>query len=110
MAQAPREGRGSGTTSQPTTGAAAALDEYIEVAGLEEPKAALFQTVDPAGRRLTGRALERLAVPLDVVAERDLLDQFSASGCLTRPWAIRYVTVTAVTAKSVVSRGPLKMV
>ena len=35
---------------------------------------------------------------------------FSASGCLTRPWAIRYVTVTAVTATSVVSRGPLKMV
>ena len=25
---------------------------------LEEPKGALFQSMDPAGRRLTGRALE----------------------------------------------------
>ena len=37
--------------------AAAALDEYVEAAELEEPKAALFQSVDPAGCRLTGRAL-----------------------------------------------------
>ena len=35
--------------------AAAVLEEYVEVAGLEEPKAALFQSVDPAGRRLRGR-------------------------------------------------------
>ena len=42
--------------------AAAALDAYVEAAGLEEPKAALFQSVDPAGRRLTGRALERRVV------------------------------------------------
>ena len=43
--------------------AAAALDAYVEAAGLEEPKAALFQTVDPAGRqRLTGRALDRRLV------------------------------------------------
>ena len=41
---------------------AAALDAYVEAAGLEEPKAALFQTVDPAGRRLTGRALDRRLV------------------------------------------------
>ena len=39
--------------------AAAALDAYVEAGGLEEPKAALFQTVDPSGRRLTGRALDR---------------------------------------------------
>ena len=39
--------------------AAAALDAYVAAAALEEPKAALFQSVDPAGRRLTGRALER---------------------------------------------------
>ena len=39
--------------------AAAALDAYVEAGGLEEPKAALFQSMDPAGRRLTGRALER---------------------------------------------------
>ena len=42
--------------------AAAALDDYVEAGGLEEPKAALFQSVDPAGRRLTGRALERRVV------------------------------------------------
>ena len=42
--------------------AAAALDTYVEAAGLEEPKAALFQSVDPAGRRLTGRTLERRVV------------------------------------------------
>ena len=29
--------------------AAAALDAYVEVAGLQEPKAALFQTMDPSG-------------------------------------------------------------
>ena len=43
--------------------AVAALDAYVKAGGLEEPKAALFQTVDPAaGRRLTGRALERRVV------------------------------------------------
>ena len=42
--------------------AAAALDAYVEASGLEEPKAALFQTVDPAGRRLTGPALDRRLV------------------------------------------------
>ena len=42
--------------------AAAALDAYVEAGGLEEPKTALFQTMDPAGRRLTGRALDRRLV------------------------------------------------
>ena len=42
--------------------AAEALDDYLELAGLDEAKAALFQSVDPAGRRLTGRALERRLV------------------------------------------------
>ena len=42
--------------------AAAALDEYVETGGLEEPKAALFQSMDPAGHRLTGRALDRRVV------------------------------------------------
>ena len=42
--------------------AAEALDDYLEAAGLDEPKAALFQSVDPAGRRLTGRALSRRLV------------------------------------------------
>ena len=34
--------------------AAAALDAYVETGGLEEPKAALFQTVDPAGPAADG--------------------------------------------------------
>ena len=42
--------------------AAEALDNYLELAGLDEAKAALFQSVDPAGRRLTGRALSRRLV------------------------------------------------
>ena len=42
--------------------AAEALDDYLEAAELEEAKAALFQSVDPAGRRLTGRALSRRLV------------------------------------------------
>ena len=42
--------------------AAVALDAYVDAAELEEPKAALFQSVDPAGCRLTGRALERRVV------------------------------------------------
>ena len=42
--------------------AAEALDEYVEAAGLEDPRAVLFQSVDPSGRRLTGRALQRRVV------------------------------------------------
>ena len=42
--------------------AAEALDKYVEAAELEEPKATLFQSVEPAGRRLTGRALQRRVV------------------------------------------------
>ncbi len=42
--------------------AAAALDAYVEAAELKEPKAALFQSMDPAGRRLTRRPLERRVV------------------------------------------------
>ena len=38
--------------------AAEALDKYVEAAEIEEPKATLFQSVEPAGRRLTGRALQ----------------------------------------------------
>ena len=47
MAQAPREGRAA---------------EDIEAAGLDEAKAPLFQSVDPAGRRLTSRVLSRRLV------------------------------------------------
>ena len=42
--------------------AAEALDKYVEGAELEEPKATLFQSVDPAGHRLTGPALQRRVV------------------------------------------------
>ena len=42
--------------------AAEALDEYVAAAEFEEPKAVLFQSVDPAGRLLTGRALQRRVV------------------------------------------------
>ena len=42
--------------------AAEALDAYLDAAGLEEPKAALFQNVDPPGERLTGRPLTRRVV------------------------------------------------
>ena len=42
--------------------AAAALDAYVEAGSLEEPKVALFQTVDPAAHRLTGRTLDRRLV------------------------------------------------
>ena len=42
--------------------AAETLDDYLEAAGLDEAKAPLFQSVDPAGRRLTGRALSRRLV------------------------------------------------
>ena len=42
--------------------AAAALDAYLARAGRDAPTAALFQSVDPAGRRLTGRALSRRLV------------------------------------------------
>ena len=42
--------------------AAEALDKYVEAAELKEPKATLFQSVEPAGCRLTGRALQRRVV------------------------------------------------
>ena len=42
--------------------AAEVLDEYFAAADLKEPKAALFQSVDTTGRRLTGRTLHRRVV------------------------------------------------
>ena len=42
--------------------AAEALGDYLEAGGLDEAKAPLFQSVDPTGRRLTGRALSRRLV------------------------------------------------
>ena len=60
--------------------AAAALDAYVEAGGLEEPKVALFQTLDPAGRRLTGRTLER-RVALAMIKRRAAAAGLPPSTC-----------------------------
>ena len=60
--------------------ATAALDAYVEAGELEEPKAALFQTVDPAGRQLTGRVLERRVV-LAMIKRRAAAAGLPASTC-----------------------------
>ena len=60
--------------------AAEALDDYLEAAKLEEAKAALFQSVDPAGRRLTGRALSRRLV-LAMIKRRAAAADLPASTC-----------------------------
>ena len=46
-------------TSRCTTGRRRLSTTTSRRPGLEEPKAALFQSVDPAGRRLPGRAQRR---------------------------------------------------
>ena len=46
-------------TSRPTTARGEALDEYLDACGLEAAGEALFQSVDRAGDRLTGRPLTR---------------------------------------------------
>ena len=63
--------------------AAEALDDYLEAAGLDEPTAALFQSVDPAGRRLTGRALSRRLV-LAMIKRRAAAADLPPSTCCTR--------------------------
>ena len=60
--------------------AAAALDAYVEAAGLEEPKASLFQSMDPAGRQLTGRALDR-RVALAMIKRRAATAGLPPSTC-----------------------------
>ena len=60
--------------------AAAALDDYLAAAELDEAKAALFQSVDPAGRRLTGRPLSRRLV-LAMIKQRALAADLPASTC-----------------------------
>ena len=60
--------------------AAEALDDYLEAAGLDEPTAALFQSVDPAGRRLTGRALSRHLV-LAMIKRRAAAADLPPSTC-----------------------------
>ena len=65
--------------------AAEALDKYVEAAELEEPKATLFQSVDPTGRRLTGRTLHRRVV-LAMIKRRAAPQP---PGCHRRPAATR---------------------
>ena len=60
--------------------AAAALDDYLAAAQLDEAKAALFQSVDPARRRLTGRALSRRLV-LAMIKRRAAAADLPASTC-----------------------------
>ena len=60
--------------------AAEALDDYLARAGLDEPTAALFQSVDPAGRRLTGRALSRRLV-LAMIKRRAAAADLPPSTC-----------------------------
>ena len=63
--------------------AAAALDAYLAVAEFKEPKAALFQSVDPAGRRLTGRALERRVVLAMINRRAAVAELPSTASCHT---------------------------
>ena len=60
--------------------AAEALDDYLEAAELDEAKAPLFQSVDPAGRRLTGRALARRLV-LAMIKRRAAAADLPPSTC-----------------------------
>ena len=60
--------------------AAEALDDYLAAAKLDEAKAALFQSVDPAGRRLTGRALSRRLV-LAMIKRRSAAAGLPPSTC-----------------------------
>ena len=56
------DGASARASATPSPGELPALDAYVEAGVLEEPQAALFQTVDPVGRRLTGRAFDRRLV------------------------------------------------
>ena len=61
--------------------AAEALEDYLEAAGLDEAKAALFnQSVDPAGRRLTGWALSWRLV-LAMIKRREAAADLRPSTC-----------------------------
>ena len=60
--------------------AAAALDEYLDASGLEAAGETLFQSVDRAGERLTGRALTRRVV-LAMIKRRAALAGLPPSTC-----------------------------
>ena len=57
-----------------------ALDAYLEAAGLEDGRAALFQSVDRAGDRLTGRPLSRRVV-LAMIKRRAAAASLPSSTC-----------------------------
>ena len=61
VAQVPRA-KGGKRHDVPAHHRPAALVEYVEAAGLEEPKAALFQSVDQAEREADGQGLQRRVV------------------------------------------------
>ena len=60
--------------------AAEALDDYLARAGLDAATAALFQSVDPPGRRLTGRVLSRRLV-LAMIKRRAAAADLPPSTC-----------------------------
>ena len=60
--------------------AAEALDEYLEACGLEDGREALFQSVDRAGGRLTGRPLTRRVV-LAMIKRRAAVAGLPPSTC-----------------------------
>ena len=59
---------------------AAALDEYVEAAELDEPRATLFQSVDRPGERVTGRPLTRRLV-LAMIKRRAAAAGLPSSTC-----------------------------
>ena len=60
--------------------AAEALDAYLEASGIEDGRAALFQSVDRAGDRLTGRPLSRRVV-LAMIKRRAAAAGLPSSTC-----------------------------
>ena len=60
--------------------AAEALDDYLAAAGPDAAKAPLFQSVDPSGRHLTGRALSRRLV-LAMIKRRAAAADLPPSTC-----------------------------
>ena len=60
--------------------AAEALDDYLARAGLDAATAAVFQSVDPPGRRLTGRTLSRRLV-LAMIKRRAAAADLPPSTC-----------------------------
>ena len=68
------------TGATPVLSPAEALDDYLARAGRDEATAALFQSVDPAGRRLTGRALSRRLV-LAMIKRRAAAADLPPSTC-----------------------------